>query len=112
MRKAQVFRNDELVGTLWEESRSSYGFRYDTAYFLDPTKPQISFRLPKSQQEYHSEILFPFFYNLLSEGANRKLQSRLLKIDEGDHFGFLLATAQSDTIGAITVKPITDHENS
>ena len=42
---------------------------------------------------------------MLSEGANRKLQSQLLKIDERDDFGIMLATAQYDTIGAVTVKP-------
>jgi serine/threonine-protein kinase HipA len=29
-----------------------------------------------------------------------------LRIDEDDNFGLLAATAQYDTIGAITVKPI------
>ena len=43
---------------------------------------------------------------MLSEGVNRELQSTQLKIDEEDDFGLLLATAQYDTIGAITVKPI------
>jgi serine/threonine-protein kinase HipA len=38
--------------------------------------------------------------------VNRTLQSRQLRIDEEDSFGFLLATAGYDTIGAITVKPI------
>ena len=45
-------------------------------------------------------------FNMLSEGVNKQLQCRLLKIDEQDHFGLLSATAQYDTIGAITVKPI------
>lgn len=43
---------------------------------------------------------------MLSEGVNRNLQSIQLRIDEEDHFGLLAATAQYDTIGAITVKPI------
>jgi serine/threonine-protein kinase HipA len=43
---------------------------------------------------------------MLSEGANRKLQCIQLRIDEEDNFGLLLATAQFDTIGAITVKPM------
>jgi HipA-like protein len=38
--------------------------------------------------------------------VNRRLQSTLLKIDEEDNFGLLMATAQYDTIGAVTVKPI------
>lgn len=97
-----------MVGMLTEESRSSYIFRYDDRWFTDANKPAVSLTLPKSQQEYHSKYLFPFFFNLLSEGVNRQLQSRQLKIDEADHFGFLLATAQYDTIGAITVQPITE----
>ncbi len=105
MRKAAVYRNGELLGTLVEESSASYIFRYDDYWFADAKKPAVSLTLPKSQQEYRSKILFPFFFNLLSEGVNRKMQSRQLKIDKDDHFGLLLATAQHDTIGAITVQP-------
>jgi HipA-like protein len=43
---------------------------------------------------------------MLSEGANRKLQTRQLKIDKKDYFGLLLATAKKDTIGAITLLEI------
>ncbi len=35
----------------------------------------------------------------------------LLRIDENDHFSLLLATAQFDTIGAITVKPFEKEGN-
>lgn len=108
MRKAAVYRNGELLGTLTEESRARYIFRYDDRWFADTKKPAVSLTLPKSQQEYRSEFLFPFFFNMLSEGANRELQCKHLKIDEADHFGLLLATAQYDTICAITVKPITE----
>ena len=66
----------------------------------------ISLSFPKSQQEFVSDTLFPFFYNMLSEGANKTIQCQTLKIDEDDVFGLLLATAHSDTIGAITVKKI------
>ena len=53
-----------------------------------------------------SNHLFPYFFNMLSEGENRQIQSRMLHIDEDDDFGILLATAQMDTLGAVTVKPI------
>jgi serine/threonine-protein kinase HipA len=43
---------------------------------------------------------------MLSEGVNRQLQSHLLKINEKDYFGLLLATAKTDTIGAITLSEI------
>lgn len=106
MRKLAIYRNKEYAGILTEKNRSEYVFRYDDAYYVDTNKPAISLTLPKSQQEYTDAVLFPFFFNMLSEGVNRQLQSRLLKIDEQDNFGLLAATAQYDTIGAITVKPI------
>ena len=106
MRKLAIYRNKEYSGILSEESKGNYVFKYDDAYFLDITKPAISLTLPKSQQQYSSPFLFPFFFNMLSEGVNRQLQSRLLKIDEQDDFGLLSATAQYDTIGAVTVKVI------
>ena len=106
MRKLAIYRNKEYAGTLTEESREQFVFRYDDNYYNDTSKPAISLTIPKSQQEYTSSFLFPFFFNMLSEGVNRQLQSRLLKIDEQDNFGLLAATAQYDTIGAVTVKPI------
>ncbi|MGB5026080.1 MAG: HipA N-terminal domain-containing protein [Saprospiraceae bacterium] len=103
----EIYRNGILAGTLTEENRQHFVFRYDDNYFNDATKPAISLTIPKTQKEYSSEILFPFFFNILSEGVNRKLQCTQLKIDEEDNFGLLMATAQFDTIGAVTVKPIT-----
>ena len=106
MRQAAVYRNNELAGYLTEESRWRYVFRYDDNWFADARKPAISLTLPKSQLVYESDGLFPFFVNLLSEGVNRRLQSTQLRIDENDSFGLLLATAQYDTIGAITLRPL------
>lgn len=107
MRAASTYRNGILAGTLTEKNRRHYIFRYDDYYFNDSAKPAISITIPKNRQEHSSEFLFPFFFNLLSEGVNRKLQGTLLRIDEDDNFGLLLATAQYDTIGAVTVQPIT-----
>jgi len=107
MRQAEVYRNGILAGILTEENRKSYLFRYDDTYYIDANKPAISLTLPKTQREYHSKYLFPFFFNMLSEGANKELQCTQLKIDEEDNFGLLMATAQYDTTGAITVKPVT-----
>jgi HipA-like protein len=106
MRAAHVFFNSIPAGILKEEDRHNYSFSYDHAYFNNTGLPAISLTLPKTNRVYHSEFLFPFFYNMLAEGANKKLQSLQLKIDENDAFGLLLATAGFDTIGAITIKPI------
>ena len=106
MRAAEIYRNGTLAGKLTEENHRQFIFRYDDVYFNDTTKAAISLTLPKTHQEYRSEFLFPFFFNMLSEGVNRKLQSTQLRIDEVDNFGLLLTIAQYDTIGAITVKPV------
>ena len=102
----KIYRNGILSGLLSEENRNTYVFRYDDDYYNDNSKAAISLTLPKTQEIYRSEYLFPFFFNMLSEGVNRKTQSTQLKIDEEDNFGLLMATAQYDTIGPITVKPI------
>jgi len=106
MRVARVYRNGQLVGTLIQHNPKSYEFLYDDAWFANSATPAISLTLPKNQKIYKSDYLFPFFFNMLSEGTNKKLQCHQLKIDENDYFGLLLATATNDTIGAITVKPV------
>lgn len=106
MRAMEIYRNGKLAGILTEENRQQFVFRYHDNYFYDPEEPGISLTLSKTHIEYRSTFLFPCFFNMLSEGVNKKLQCKLLRIDEDDSFGLLLATAQYDTIGAITVKPI------
>lgn len=104
MRRAAVLRNGEQVGLLIKESPKQYRFVYDEAWLNDPTKPSISLTLPKVQKEFVSDHLFPFFFNMLSEGVNLKLQARRLQIDENDFFSLLLQTSTTDTIGAVTLK--------
>ncbi len=106
MRQCEVFVHDRKAGVLTENARNSYEFDYDKEYLKSKDAVPVSLTLPLSDKPYHSEVLFPFFFNMLSEGDNRKLQSRMLHIDEDDDFGILLATAQYDTIGAVTVKPV------
>ncbi len=106
MRKAAILRNKALAGILTEENRNSYVFCYNDDWFRDTQKPAISLTMPKTQAEYRSNYLFPFFFNMLSEGVNKQLQCRQFQIDENDSFGLLVATAQFDTIGAVTVKSL------
>lgn len=106
MRRCEVFVHDQKAGVLKEISRQNYEFDYDRDYLQKQNAVPVSLTLPLSDKPYHSKVLFPFFFNMLSEGENRELQSRLQHIDKDDDFGILLATAQYDTIGAVTVKPI------
>lgn len=102
--KAEVYCNHILAGYL-EKLGNSYFFEY-TPKYLDSALPAISFSFPKQTKVFESSSLFPFFSGLLSEGINKEIQCKALKIDEKDEFTRLLKTAQNDTIGAITVREI------
>jgi len=104
MRVAQVYMNQILAGILTENNDGSYTFRYSDDYFFNPDYSSISLTLSKSRQKYQSKTFFPFFFNMLSEGVNKRVQTRRFGIDEDDAFGLLMATAHSDVIGAVTIK--------
>ena len=89
-----------------QNTPQDYEFRYDESYMSNPTLPALSLNMPKTQSVYHAKHLFPVFSNMLAEGYNRRLQTGTMRIDENDDFSLLAATAQYDTIGAITVSPV------
>jgi len=108
MRKCKVYVNGIEAGVLTElDNPREYVFKYDKVY-LDKRLPAVCLAMPLTEEEYHSKTLFPYFFNLLSEGENRAIQSSLHRIDKDDDFGILLATAQHDTVGTVTVNPIND----
>lgn len=102
--KAFVKYNKTLAGIL-EKTSKGYAFRYTKEYIEFGGRP-ISITMLPSKGPFESKYLFPVFMNLLSEGSNKKLQCRLLKIAETDYFSLLLATANFETIGPITVEPL------
>lgn len=105
MRAGYVYVNDRFAGVLTETDEGKYIFEYDDAYLNDTTTQAVCSNLPKKQKVFESDYLFPYFSNILSEGENREFRCRLLHIDPDDSFGLLLATAQYDTIGNVTIKP-------
>lgn len=104
--RAEVYNKGLLAGLLEKTKEEAYTYTYNDGYFNDPETSAISLTIPKSIQVHQSAKLFPFFFGLLSEGVNKQAQCRLLKIDENDHFNLLLKTANTDTIGSITIKEI------
>ncbi|MEP7257531.1 MAG: HipA N-terminal domain-containing protein [Flavitalea sp.] len=104
--KGEVYHNGVLAGILEKRSPEDYRFVYAESYLADPDQPSISLTLPKTRAEHAATILFPFFAGLLTEGINKEIQCRILKIDENDDFTRLLKTAAEDTIGGITVQEI------
>ena len=105
-KKALVYNNNVLAGLLEKTEEGEYVFTYDLRYLNSPDTSSISLTLPKNEKTFRSDVLFPFFFGLLSEGVNKQTQCRLLKIDEKDHFSLLLATANNDTIGSITIREL------
>ncbi len=104
MRKARVFYKDEDAGVLTQHDDGSFTFKYNDDWIDNPNKPAISLTLPKSENEFHSRHLFPFFYNMLPEGTNKQVVCKLNKIDPKDDFGLLMTTAKYDSIGAVTLQ--------
>lgn len=106
MRKLEVYNNETKAGILTEQNPGrGYTFVYIPAYLVSGLPP-VSLTLPKSQEAYESEFLFPFFTNLLPEGANRKVICREKRIDDKDFFGMLMATVGTDMIGSVNFREV------
>ncbi|MCC8071879.1 MAG: HipA N-terminal domain-containing protein [Bacteroidales bacterium] len=108
MRRCKVYVHGIEAGILTEaDSPREYLFLYHQDYIARKLPP-VSLTMPLRESEYRSPVLFPYFFNMLSEGANRAVQSSYLHIDKDDDFGILLETALYDTPGAVTVSPIVE----
>lgn len=102
-RRGKVYCQGRLAGRIME-CLHGYCFIYEPAYLASEDATAVSLTLPLRAEPYDSVELFPFFYGLLAEGILKETQCRVLKLDEDDHFGRLLKTAGSDTIGDVTVE--------
>jgi len=102
-RKGKVYRCGMLAGRIEELPDGGYRFTYDTGYIASAEAKPVSLTLPLQVEPFASSALFPFFYGLLAEGNLKAMQCQKLKLDEDDHFGRLLKTTDSDTIGDVTV---------
>ena len=92
-----------------KEFRPGNGYRFEyTSEYLAGDFPHVSVTLPKNNPSYESKLLFPFFSNLLPEGALRRVVCREYHIDENDLFGILCVMSRADAIGAIHLKTMDD----
>jgi len=103
MRNAKILFKNEEAGILTQHDDASFSFRYHDDWVTDNNKQSISLTLPKTQKDFHSKYLFPFFYNMLPEGSNKQVVCTLNRIDREDHFGLLMITAKNDSIGAVRI---------
>ncbi|MCM1451891.1 MAG: HipA N-terminal domain-containing protein [Clostridium sp.] len=109
METLDIFYNDIKAGALSElQPGRHYIFKYEPDY-LKSEFPPISATLPKQKEEFESDLLFPFFANMIPEGINRRVICRALRIDEKNLFGILSAMSGKDFIGAVNIR-ISSHD--
>ena len=104
MKCVTVYVKGVEAGVLARFRQGGYEFRYTRAYRESP-RPSVAFSIPKRKAVHRSKVLFPFFYGLLAEGAQKRMQCRTMRIDEKDHFTRLAETCREGAIGAVYVLP-------
>lgn len=72
MRRCEVYMHGIKAGVLTEEDNRTFCFTYDKAYLLNEKSGPVSLTLPLQAEPYRSNVLFPVFANMLSEGENRQ----------------------------------------
>lgn len=96
MRQAQVLVNQIVAGILTETDDGRYIFQYDDTYLVNPQRRPIALAFPKRKEEYVADELFPFFFNMLSEGANKAIRTYTIGRD-------ILAKTTSSSLGNASV---------
>jgi len=105
MRCAKVYVREKLAAELSQHDDGSFELRYLEEYLIQSDVVAISLTLPLQGEAYESKTLFPFFFNLLPEGTNKRALCQLHRIESDDYFSILLQVAGEDTIGAVRVVP-------
>ena len=98
MRQARIFYKDQLAGILTEND-AGYEFYYLPEYLSSETAKAVSL------------TLFPFFDGLIPEGWLLDVALRNTDISILDRMSLLL-TCCKDCIGAVSVIPIEEKEES
>ena len=102
MKKAKVYMYADWAGVLTEDE-NGYHFRYEKTYLKKPNAEAISLTLPLTDQEYHSNVLFPFFDGLIPEGWLLDITQKNWKLNPRDRMSILLKTCL-DCIGAVSIQ--------
>jgi serine/threonine-protein kinase HipA len=108
MKKAKVYMYNQLAGIL-SEDENGYHFQYDKSYLNAEDSEPISLTLLIQDEEYKSNILFPFFDGLIPEGWLLDIAQKNWKLNARDRMDILLHTCQ-DCIGAVSIEAITENE--
>ncbi|MCI5064517.1 HipA N-terminal domain-containing protein [bacterium] len=104
--RLRVYYNEFLAGSLEErksQQMTTYLFQYEESYLNYRNARPVSVHLPLRKEAYSSNVLFPFFDNLLSEGWLLDLQLNSLKIDRNDRFA-LISRCGLECVGAVSLR--------
>lgn len=104
LREAAVYVRDVYAGKL-KETDEGYSFKYDEQYLQNEHALPASITLPLTDEEYTSQVLFPFFDGLIPEGWLLDVASRNWKLSKDDRFGLLMVCC-SDCIGDVSVRGV------
>jgi serine/threonine-protein kinase HipA len=99
VRKAQVYQQGILAGTLEELGQRRYRFAYVADYRGQP----VSLALPVRDAPYEFDVFPALFEGLLPEGLSLEAMLRHYKIDKQDLFTQLV-TVGEDVVGSLTIK--------
>lgn len=110
MKQANIIYKDHLAGVLTEND-VGYEFRYLPEYLSSEYAKAVSLTLPLQEKAYTSPVLFPFFDGLIPEGWLLDVALRNTDISILDRMSLLL-TCCKDCIGAVSVVPVEEKEES
>jgi serine/threonine-protein kinase HipA len=101
MRRADVYQQGALAGTLEELDGARWRFSYVDAYGGLP----VSLTMPVAKQVYEFDHFPSAFEGLLPEGIQLEAMLLRFKLDRSDLFGQLTMAGQ-DLVGSLTVKVV------
>src|SRR5437868_4741517 len=101
-RSAKIFVNELFAGVLTETSEGEYSFQYNAEYLANEKNNPVSLTLPKREEIYIANTLFPFFDGLIPEGWLMDIGIKNWKLNTKDRMGLLLHLC-TDCIGNVSV---------
>lgn len=107
-RKGEVYYNKLFAGII-SETDEGYVFAYEDSYLQNQETLPISLTLPKTNKQFFSKSMIPFFDGLLPEGWLLNIAVENWKLNSKDRMGLLLATCK-DCIGAVSIIPIEEDD--
>lgn len=101
MKQGRVYYKGIEAGTI-REDENGFWFQYNADYLQRADAKPVSLTLPLREDEYVSQVLFPFFDGLIPEGWLLDVAVESWKINPRDRMTLLL-TCCRDCIGAVSV---------